>query len=257
MPQFINSCFHLQNRGNAFMHWRRKWQPTSVFLPGESQGQRSLVGCSLWGLTELHMTAVTYICYISSIYTWEGWGVCVSIHNLDTVLMKLKGEITENYTKRSFKIPTLIFLFIHIFQSLQKEDTTGFTASQPRGFCSVNILFTPFIQKIFLGFRPSSRHCANQEYKTENVPLPFSPDCCCCLVASVMSDSVRSYGLQPARLLCPRNSPGKNTGVGCHALLQGIFPTQELNPGLMHCRQIFFTTEPPGKPALNYTLPPF
>ena len=31
------------------MHWRRKWQPTAVFLPGESQGQRSLVGCRLWG----------------------------------------------------------------------------------------------------------------------------------------------------------------------------------------------------------------
>ena len=35
-----------------FMHWRRKWQPTPVFLPGESQGRRSLVGCRLWGLTE-------------------------------------------------------------------------------------------------------------------------------------------------------------------------------------------------------------
>ena len=34
------------------MHWRRKWQPTPVFLPGESQGQRSLVGCCLWGHTE-------------------------------------------------------------------------------------------------------------------------------------------------------------------------------------------------------------
>ena len=34
------------------------------------------------------------------------------------------------------------------------------------------------------------------------------------------------------------DSPGKNTGVGCHALLQGIFPTQGLNPGLLHCRQI-------------------
>ena len=32
----------------TFMHWRRKWQPTPVFLPGESQGQRSLVGCRLW-----------------------------------------------------------------------------------------------------------------------------------------------------------------------------------------------------------------
>ena len=41
-----------------FMHWRRKWQPTPVFLPGESQGQRSLVGCRLRGCTELDMTEV-------------------------------------------------------------------------------------------------------------------------------------------------------------------------------------------------------
>ena len=40
----------------TFMHWRRKWQPTPVFLPGESQGQRNLVGCHLWGRTELDMT---------------------------------------------------------------------------------------------------------------------------------------------------------------------------------------------------------
>ena len=36
----------------TFMHWRRKWQPTPVFLPGESQWQRSLLGCRLWGRTE-------------------------------------------------------------------------------------------------------------------------------------------------------------------------------------------------------------
>ena len=36
------------------------------------------------------------------------------------------------------------------------------------------------------------------------------------------------------------DSPGKNTGVDCHALLQGIFPTQELNRGLLHCRQILY-----------------
>ena len=40
----------------TFMHWRRKWQPTPVFLPGESQGQKSLVGCHLWGCTELNRT---------------------------------------------------------------------------------------------------------------------------------------------------------------------------------------------------------
>ena len=39
----------------TFMHWRRNWQPTPVFLPGESQGQRSLVGRRLWGRTELDM----------------------------------------------------------------------------------------------------------------------------------------------------------------------------------------------------------
>ena len=40
----------------TFMHWRRKWQPTPVFLPGESQGQGSLVGCCLWGHTESDTT---------------------------------------------------------------------------------------------------------------------------------------------------------------------------------------------------------
>ena len=43
----------------TFMHWRRKWQPTPVFLPGESQGQGSLVGCHLWGRTEMDTTEVT------------------------------------------------------------------------------------------------------------------------------------------------------------------------------------------------------
>ena len=43
----------------TFMHWRRKWQPTPVFLPGESQGQRSLLGCRLWGCTELDTTEAT------------------------------------------------------------------------------------------------------------------------------------------------------------------------------------------------------
>ena len=44
----------------TFMHWRRKWQPTPVFLPGESQGRRSLVRCCLWGRTESDMTEVTW-----------------------------------------------------------------------------------------------------------------------------------------------------------------------------------------------------
>ena len=44
----------------TFMHWRRKWQPTPVFLPGESQGRGNLVACRLWGRTELDTTEATW-----------------------------------------------------------------------------------------------------------------------------------------------------------------------------------------------------
>jgi len=43
----------------TFMHWRRQWQPTPVFLPGESQGRGSLVGCCLWGRTKSDTTEAT------------------------------------------------------------------------------------------------------------------------------------------------------------------------------------------------------
>ena len=66
---------------------------------------------------------------------------------------------------------------------------------------------------------------------------------------SVMSHSLWPHGLRPARLLCPRNFPGKNTEVGCHFLLQGIFLTQGSNPCLLSLRQAetgFFISAPPG-----------
>ena len=62
-----------------------------------------------------------------------------------------------------------------------------------------------------------------------------------CASHEVMSGSSQPMDpLQQARLFCPWNSPGKNTGVDCCALLQGIFLTQGLNSGLPHCRQIFY-----------------
>ena len=64
---------------------------------------------------------------------------------------------------------------------------------------------------------------------------------------SVVSDSSRPHGLYPTRLLCPWNFPGKSTGVGCHFLLQGIFPTQGLNPGLLHCRQTLYPLSHQGR----------
>ena len=63
---------------------------------------------------------------------------------------------------------------------------------------------------------------------------------CVCISSSIVSTSLRPHGLQPPRPLCLWGSPGKNPGVGCRSLLQGIFPTQESNPGLLHCRQILY-----------------
>ena len=60
------------------------------------------------------------------------------------------------------------------------------------------------------------------------------------------------YGLQPTKFLWPRDFPGKNTGVGCHFLLQGIFPTQGSNPCLLCIAGGFFTTEASGKPQSPY-----
>ena len=59
----------------------------------------------------------------------------------------------------------------------------------------------------------------------------------CMHVCSVMSDSLQPHGLQPTRLPCPGNFTGKNTGVGCHFLHQGVFPTQGLDLSLPHCRR--------------------
>ena len=73
--------------------------------------------------------------------------------------------------------------------------------------------------------------------------------CGCAKFTSVVSDSLRPHGLQPTRLLCPWDSPGKNTRVGCHALLQGVFPNQELNPGLLHCRKVLY---PLSQVGLNF-----
>ena len=76
----------------------------------------------------------------------------------------------------------------------------------------------------------------------------FAPERVHC---SVMSNSWQPYGLQSTRLLCPWDSPSKNTGVGCHSLLQEIFLNQESNLGLPHCRQILYHLSHQGSPVCS------
>ena len=77
-----------------------------------------------------------------------------------------------------------------------------------------------------------------------------------CLITSVWSDSVQRYGLQPAKLLCPWDSLGKKTRVGCCALLQGIFwPRYWTRVSYISCigRQVLYHM-PPGKPKEGWAL---
>ena len=79
---------------------------------------------------------------------------------------------------------------------------------------------------------------------------------CWCLVASVVSNSLLPHGPQPARPLCPWDSPGKNAGVSCHFLLLKIFLTQGLNLSLLHCRQILYHLSYREVPVYTYNCKP-
>ena len=82
----------------TFMHWRRKWQPTPVFWPGESQGWWSLVGCRLWGCTELDMTEATQ--QISNHHQHDGHCLMLKV-------------LVEGHLYKIFHLCESIFQFIH------------------------------------------------------------------------------------------------------------------------------------------------
>ena len=71
---------------------------------------------------------------------------------------------------------------------------------------------------------------------------------------SVVPNSLWPHGLQPTKLLCPLDFPGKDTGVDCHFFLQGIFPTQGSNPHFLHCRQIIYQLSYKGRVGCYFVL---
>ena len=73
---------------------------------------------------------------------------------------------------------------------------------------------------------------------------------CVCLVAQLCLTLCNLMDYSPPGSTVHGDSPGKNTGVGCHALLQGIFQTQGSNPGLPQCRQILYLLRHKGSPRI-------
>ena len=82
------------------------------------------------------------------------------------------------------------------------------------------------------------------------------PDClpkaCVCAQLLKQCPTLQPHGLQPARIFCPWNFSGKNTGVGCYFLLQGIYPTQVWSLGLLHWQA---SGQDQGKPKMDGKIP--
>ena len=96
----------------------------------------------------------------------------------------------------------------------------------------------------------SAIHCSVEELETHIPPWPST--------APTQGHSVSSNSdcspPEPTRFLSPWDFPGKNTGIGRHSLLQGILPTQELNPYLLHCKQILYCLSHQGSPTCMHML---
>ena len=87
-------------------------------------------------------------------------------------------------------------------------------------------------------------------------------ECCAIISCSVVSDSVTPMDNSLLGSSVHGDSPGKNIGVGCHNLIQGIFPAQRENPGFLHCRRVLYHLSHQGRPhalhsyytCLDYTV---
>ena len=111
------------------------------------------------------------------------------------------------------------------------------------------------LQGLFLNQRSNPCLWRLLHWQADSLPLcqlgsPHDAKVCACQVAPSISDSWLSCGLWPTRLLCPWDSSGKNTGVGCHVLLQGI-PIQGSNLHLLHCRWILYRLNHQGSPEME------
>ena len=73
-----------------------------------------------------------------------------------------------------------------------------------------------------------------------------------CVLVTQSCPTLRPHGLEPSRILCPWDFPGRNTGVGCHFLLQETFLTQGLNPGLLHWQEGSLPLSHQGSPPKAY-----
>ena len=115
-----------------------------------------------------------------------------------------------------------------------------------------NLFPTEQEKKIFIDCVYTAMSQPGSKYK---IIIPVSNIYICCAVLSRSSclTLCNPMDCSPPGSSVHGDSPDKNTGMGCHALLQRIFQTQELNRGLLHCKQILLPAELPRKPRYTHT----
>ena len=192
------------------IHWRKVWQLTPVFLPGEFHGQRSLVGCSPWGLKELDMTEATIPFTFQSMRRKSSWRSHrprkMTVSNKAESLIMCEGLVMVSrwyyFSPRKINLKlnaTLLLLLLSCFSRVRLCATPETAAHQAPPFPGFSR------QEHWSGLPfPSPKH-ESEKWKWS---------------LSVVSNFWRPHGLQPTRLFCPWDFPGKSTGVGCHCLLQ-------------------------------------
>ena len=139
--------------------------------------------------------------------------------------------------------PHLVFFHLISGNYLQLHNTSQATIL-PKFIYSSKLHVFPILKRHFTVYHYSNHLIQLKLYLTTvktmaAIKQVYQVPVCVSSLALVCP-TLRSQGLQPARLLCPWDFPGTNTGAGCHFLLQGIFTKQGLNPYLRHCRQILY-----------------
>ena len=118
--------------------------------------------------------------------------------------------------------PSCTLLFSHMKAFALSKHTRSFTPPIILSHCFTCVLLTS-ATSLCKNVMSTSRHTLNSTYSGKVFCLPGVCSC------SIVSNSLWPHGVKLTRLLCPWDFPGKNTAVGCHFLLQGIFWTQGSN----------------------------
>ena len=213
----------------TFMHWRRQWHPTPVLLPGESQGRGEPGGLPSMGSHRVR-------------HDWNDLAIAAAATRFQIHTCFLKVSI--------FHFPSFLFSFLSILFLLCSYlgNTFGYqTVKFKAQLLSLDSIRLMLLLLILNGPMLCSCHYESNCNFSHFIIFSDTPlSVLTTLWVAVESESevaqLCSTLCDPmdCSLLCPWDFPGKSTGVGCHFLLQRIFPTQGSNLGFPHCRQMLY-----------------